>query len=88
MIPWHTYYRGYTYSFVNQQNNALEDYSKAIELDQDNFKAYVQRGNLYLKTGDKGRAVSDFKKACDLGDKEGCNALQTTGLQTKNQGKH
>jgi tetratricopeptide (TPR) repeat protein len=81
------YYRGYTYSFINQYNKAFEDYDRAIGLNQGNAKAYVQRGNLYLRTANKVLALADFRKACDLGDQEGCNALPTIQLPTMNKGR-
>ncbi len=35
---------------------------------------YFNRGNIYMRTGKKDLAVSDFQKACVLGEKEGCKA--------------
>ena len=70
--------RGFTYEMMNMFDQALEDYNKAIEYDQNDSLAndYVNRGNLYLKRGNKELAISDFSKACTLGNKEGCDALR------------
>jgi hypothetical protein len=54
----------------------LEDFDKAIALDQTIAVTYRNRGNLYLRTGKKGLAFPDFQKACDLGDEKACNALK------------
>jgi hypothetical protein len=34
------------------------------------------RGATYFLSGNMGRAISDFQKACDMGDEGGCKALQ------------
>lgn len=49
-------------------------------LDYNYAKAYVDRGNLYLKTGNIKFAVPDFQKACDLGNQSGCKGLQSVGI--------
>jgi tetratricopeptide (TPR) repeat protein len=54
----------------------LEDFNKAVALDQNIAVTYRNRGNLYLRMGNKEFALSDFQKACDLGDEKGCNALK------------
>jgi tetratricopeptide (TPR) repeat protein len=64
--------RGYAYSLVGESEKAIEDFSRAIALDNGYVKAYVNRGNLYLASGRKELAADDFQKACDLGDGEAC----------------
>ena len=39
-------------------------------------RGYDSRGVAYYNKGQYDRAVSDFQKACDLGDKNGCKNLQ------------
>jgi protein O-mannosyl-transferase len=79
--------RGFTYLIAKQYDRALQDFNRAIELNQNNMFAYGNRGNLYLKTGNIKLAISDFQKACALGNKNGCDALQSTKLSIKNQVK-
>lgn len=79
-------YRGFAYADKGQYDKAINDYTKALELDPNNAVvyyynssiAYVNLGATYAKKGDIGRAISNFQKACDLGNKDGCKALQKT----------
>jgi tetratricopeptide (TPR) repeat protein len=73
--------RGLAYSHLGQYESALNDLNRALALDYNYAKAYVDRGNLYLKTGNKEFAVPDFQKACDLGNKGGCSALQSVSIE-------
>jgi tetratricopeptide (TPR) repeat protein len=45
---------------------AVEDLSRAIELDEDNAEAYYQRGLAYALRGAKDEALADCERACDL----------------------
>ena len=65
-------------------DKAIFYFNKAIELDNNFVKAYENRGELYLRTGNKESAISDIQKACSLGHNAACNVLQTLqGLRTK-----
>src|SRR5271169_1430369 len=70
--------RGFTYTMLDKLDLALEDFNKAIGFDQSDSMVgvYLDRGNLYLRRGDNGLAISDFLKACKLGNNEGCGALR------------
>ena len=70
------YYRGTVYVKKGQYDKAIEDYNKAITLDQNIAATYTGRGFAYFLSGNMGRAISDFQKACDMGDEGGCKALQ------------
>jgi tetratricopeptide (TPR) repeat protein len=59
---------------MKQYNNALENYNKAIELKQDFDMAYLNRGNAFFTTGNKELALRDYWKACNLGNRNACNA--------------
>jgi Flp pilus assembly protein TadD len=67
---------GAVYAEAGLLDKAFEQFNKAIFLNQDYAIAYNNRGLLFVMTGDKERAALDFQKACDLGDGNGCNALQ------------
>lgn len=67
---------GVAYAEAGQIDKAFEQFNKAILMDQDHAMAYNNRGLLYVMTGDKTRAALDYRKACDLGDGNGCNALR------------
>jgi len=45
---------------------ALADFDKAIVLDPKNDLAYRDRGEVYLMTGELGKAQTDFAKAKSL----------------------
>jgi Flp pilus assembly protein TadD len=40
-----------------------------IELNPRDAEAYYNRGIAYMKSGNKEKACSDLKRACDLGDR-------------------
>jgi tetratricopeptide (TPR) repeat protein len=50
----------------NDYSGAIEDYSKAISLEDNNAKSYLSRGSLYHRTRDLGKAESDFDRAISL----------------------
>ena len=74
----HAYYnRGTVYGRDKvQYDRAIEDFNKAIQLDPNFAQAYYNRGFAYFLSGNRGRAISDLQKACDLGDDVGCEYLQ------------
>jgi tetratricopeptide (TPR) repeat protein len=52
---------------TDDAGEAIEDLSRAIELDCDNAaEAYYQRGLAYALTGDKDKALADYEQTCAL----------------------
>ena len=49
---------------------AIEDYTKAIELNPNYAEAYANRGCATEELGDKEGAIADWRKAADVGDEE------------------
>ena len=49
-----------------EEQQALEHYTKAIELRPEDSDTYFRRGRAYLKTGSYDRAIQDFTKSLDL----------------------
>lgn len=71
------YNRGEALSRKGRYYEAIEDYSKVIALNyQEYSKVYVDRGLVYLKIGKTEPAIADFRKACGLGNDFGCKALR------------
>ena len=68
--------RGSAYDNKKQYDRAIEDFNKAIALNPNLAKAYYNRGVSYFSSENMGRAISDFQKACDMGNEDGCKALQ------------
>jgi tetratricopeptide (TPR) repeat protein len=59
-------HRGRAYYDKKDNDRAIADYSKAIELNQQNANAYFDRGNAYLGKNDHDRAIVDYSKAIEL----------------------
>ena len=49
-----------------QYDDAIKDYTKAIEIDSKNTEAYFQRANVYNLKGDKKNALKDYEKVMSL----------------------
>jgi tetratricopeptide (TPR) repeat protein len=58
--------KGAVFQKQNDFNNALENYSKALEINKTNPNVFVYRGNLYYKKENYDKALSDFQKVLDL----------------------
>lgn len=54
------------YQLNNQTNDAIETYTKVLELEGDNFLALRSRGDAYLGVGKHAEAVADFENAIKL----------------------
>ncbi|WP_235318134.1 tetratricopeptide repeat protein [Porphyromonas gulae] len=63
------YNRGIDCYIVGLYEEAIKDYSKAIELDGKFVDAYYNRGNAYYKKGSYDEAIKDYSKAIELDDK-------------------
>jgi TolA-binding protein len=67
---------GNVYYVKKSYYEASEYFSKAIARAPSNAVLYLNRGNAQLKIGNKSTAVSDFRKACGLGNEDGCKQLK------------
>jgi hypothetical protein len=71
------YSRGHALSRTGRYHEAIGDYSKVIALNYKEYsQVFVDRGLTYMKIGQVGLALADFRKACALGDDFGCKAAQ------------
>ena len=50
----------------NKLEEAVQEYSRAIELHHEDIASLVNRGEIYLKTGKFWNAAQDLKRAADL----------------------
>jgi tetratricopeptide (TPR) repeat protein len=50
-------------------DDAIEEYTKAIELDNNFTLAYFERGDIYKRRGKKSEAIADFEKVVSLSNK-------------------
>ena len=61
-------FKGVSYGNKGQYDQAISDYTKALEINPKYAKAYDNRGFIYLvKLGNKVKGCADWKKACELG---------------------
>ena len=71
--------RGVAYFTVNRIDDAIEDFTKAIQLDPELGAAYHNRGLAYCKKLSPDQAIEDFTKAIQL-DKRLVNAYNSRGI--------
>jgi tetratricopeptide (TPR) repeat protein len=60
------YNRGTRNARNGNLNQAIEDFTRAIEIKPDDIMAYNNRGSAYAQQGDYIQAISDFTKAIGL----------------------
>ena len=58
-------YRADAWKFLNEEN-AVSDYNKSIELEEENDYFYYKRGKLYAKRGNNENALNDFNKVIEM----------------------
>ena len=58
--------RGFGKSSAHNEDGALEDFNKAIEIDPDIAVSYNNRGQIYLNRKEYDRAIADFSKSIEL----------------------
>jgi len=63
------YNRGMEYLLESDNNSAMREFNKAIELNPDISSAYLYRGGVFLKTFQLFEAERDFNKAIELDPK-------------------
>ena len=62
--------RGIAHDKKGEDELAIENYSKVIELQSDDAMIYAYRGNVYERRGDINAAIEDHNKAVDLKPQE------------------
>lgn len=60
--------RGTAYFYLGENQQAIADYSKAIELDPNYTAAYYNRAHVYKLQGEKAQAIADLEKVILLTD--------------------
>jgi len=74
--PYDSYFHnmlGAVYQQLDLKDEALQSYTHAIGLDEENLHAWVNRAELYLQSGDFDKALDDLRRAIEL-DPEGKDA--------------
>ena len=60
------YNRGVTYGAKDNFDQAIQDYSKVIELNPNDAEAYINRGIAYRIKGNFEQAIQDFNESIEL----------------------
>ena len=79
--------RDVPYSDLGQYENAIDNYTKAIQLDPDYAKAYLNRGNAYDDLDQYQRAIQDYDKAIQL-DPDNAFAYLNRGAAYEHLGQY
>ncbi|HVS93771.1 MAG TPA: tetratricopeptide repeat protein [Mucilaginibacter sp.] len=58
---------GFVFDELKNYSKAIEYYDKAIVINNEYHKAFVNRGNCKIELGLKDEACNDFKRALELG---------------------
>jgi len=74
-------YQGLDWVLVHQAawDRIIGHWSQYIALVPRDPRAYMERGGAYSQKGDRSSAVADASKACELGDKKGCEISRRYG---------
>jgi len=70
------YNRAAAFQESGRTREALADYGRALALDPESQRYFINRGLLLLRIGRIGAAVADFQSACRLGNDFGCQAAR------------
>ena len=71
--------RGFAYASIEDYPKAIEDFTKVIELDENNKDAYDGRGRSYICTKSYLKAIEDFTKVIEL-DENNKDAYENRGI--------
>ncbi len=63
---YHTY--DYQTNIIQMKLRAIDDFNKLIELNPEGGDAFVERGLIKMRMGDKDGGCRDFSKAGELGE--------------------
>ena len=72
--------RGRAYLNKGQYDQAIADFSKALELDPNDAEAYTLRGLIYSVLGIDRQAIKDLRVAARLGDEDAQRFLRSKGI--------
>ena len=81
------YNRGNSYFELSKYENAIKDYTEAINRDVNNPEYYDNRGRAYYESGKSKEALNDFNKAIDL-SKTNPNPVRGVARVYRDQGNN
>ena len=62
--------RGHIYSYFENYDKAIADYTKSIELNSAKFQTYLYRGKDFFSNKEYNNALNDFKMALKIAKHE------------------
>ena len=71
--------QGVSYGQLGRYREAIDQINRALKLEPQNGMYYYGRARVFLLSGDKTKAMEDFKKAADLGDEDALDYLDYIG---------
>lgn len=74
------YNLGTAYLGKGEHANAIASFGQAIRVNPNDAQAFNNRGLIYDRMGDRDRAIADYRKACTLGEAQGCDNLRKLGV--------
>lgn len=81
--PGHNVYfhKALAFSQMEEYDQAISALSKAIDIKKDYAIAYLNRGVIYQKLGEKEKATADYQRTIDLGTNRGWSEQARKQLQ-------
>lgn len=70
-------YRAFANYRLAYYTESIEDYDKVIALNPESTSGYYNRGMAHLRSGNRGKACSDFHEACSKGNINACKMIVT-----------
>ena len=74
------FHRGVSYGEIGQYEKSLSSINKAIDLDPEKGLFYYGRGRVCLLSGDKEKAIEDFKQAATMGNLDAQNYMKNVAM--------
>ena len=71
---------GIIYAKMRRFDMSLEDFNNAVRLNPDSPLMYFDRGMVYMEAGHRRLGLLDLRRACSMGNENGCGALQQMGI--------
>ena len=87
LTPWDHIRRGNRHYHAGEYEDAVAEYTQAIDLDSNIAAAYYNRGVAYTKLGKYAEAIADYDQAITL-DPQDAVAYSNRGIAYRNLGKY
>ena len=79
--------KGYSFHISNQYEEAIMAYTRVLDINPLNAKAYNSRGIAWAKKGNHDRAIADYNKALEINPRD-AKAYNNRGIAWADKGNH